>query len=86
MNPRATPQPPPIRLVGIDGTVVPDRWAQGCGRCTFGLVHPPDIGHRPLYSARRIQFERGELQLCECRAGAAYAILLLKYSEQEAQR
>lgn len=60
-------------------------WAKGCGRCQFGLLHPPDASGF-LADTRRAQFENGELSFCDCAAGKAYAAFLsYKHASMEVE-
>lgn len=59
-------------------------WANGCDKCKFGLIYPPDPSHipAPWYAARVAQAKVGRLTFCTCDAGQGYrSYLLRKYQE-----
>lgn len=48
-------------------------WANGCDKCSGGIVSaPPLTGAAPLYMERIAQRLDGTLTFCDCRAGKAY--------------
>jgi hypothetical protein len=64
-------------------------WANGCDKCKFGLIYPPDPSHipAPWYAARVAQAKVGRLTFCTCDAGQGYrSYLLRKYYDIKAGR
>lgn len=62
---------------------VPDDWATGCGLCGYGILSAPELhGRVPFYEERRIQFQAGEIQFCECKAGQTYRRCLAKAAKK----
>ena len=58
--------------------------AEGCGKCRYGLLGDTRTdGPAPLYVLRIRQAMAGQLQFCDCAAGAAYRTHLRKMYEIE---
>lgn len=59
------------------------RYAEGCGSCSFGILSAPELsGAVEFYLERLAQMLDGEIEFCDCQAGAHYRISLMNREQK----
>lgn len=65
-------------------------WAGGCERCIYGIVWSTDLTNvTELWLERIVQDNAGEIEFCDCKAGARYQVRIKNLKQaliEEARR